>query len=107
MKERFPIEIALWGKYLVFATLFGIADKVSKEFKEELIKNGYDDDYIYSTYPLISLSAVSHSMVSSAMSSTSTGSSSSGGSSGGGSGGGGGRWPVVAVLSNTKLYKSM
>ena len=49
MKERFPIEIALWGKYLVFATLFGIADKVSKEFKEELIKNGYDDDYIYST----------------------------------------------------------
>lgn len=89
LKDRFPIEMVLWGKYLVFATLFGIADKVSKEFKEELIAKGYDDDYIYMTYPILNMSIHSNDIYSSFV--ASTGSSSSGGYSGSGSGGGGGR----------------
>lgn len=88
IKDRYPIEIALWDRYLVFASLFGIATKVAKEFKEELIKKGYDDDYIYSYYPMLNMSM--HSAVIAASASTSTGSSGSGGYSGGG--GGGRRW---------------
>ncbi len=90
LKERFPIEMALWGKYLVFASLFGIADKVSKEFKEELIAKGYDDDYIFITYPMLNMSMHTPQIYNSFE--ISTGSSSSGGFSGSGSGGGGGRW---------------
>lgn len=89
IKDRYPIEIELWDRYLVFATLFGIAKKVAKEFKEELIKNGYNDDYIYANYPILCMSMYSSEM--SSYAATSTGSSSSGGYSGGGSGGGG-RW---------------
>ena len=33
MKEKEVPELALWEKYLVFATAFGIADKVLKQLK--------------------------------------------------------------------------
>ena len=33
-KERGSIEVALWRDYLVYAALFGIADKVAKEFQK-------------------------------------------------------------------------
>ena len=89
LKERYPIEMELWNKYLVFASLFGIADKVSKEFKEELIAKGYDEDYIYMNHVYLNISMHSTSITSSI--SSSTGTSSSGGYSGSGSGGGGGR----------------
>lgn len=85
IKDRYPIEIALWDRYLVFATLFGIAKKVAKEFKDELIKNGYNDEYIYTNYPVLNMS-----MYSTQISSYSSGST--GGYSGSGSGGGGRRW---------------
>lgn len=88
IKERYPIEINLWNDYLVFASLFGIADKVSKEFKEELINNGYSDEQIYSTYPILGMSIYSHSF--STTISASSGSGYSGSGSGGGGGGGGG-----------------
>ena len=102
IKDRYPIEIALWDRYLVFATLLGIAKKVAKEFKEELIKNGYDDDYIYTNYPVISMSMYCSELSSHAA--TSTGSSSSGGYSGGGSGGGGGRrWRRRFFLVELKM----
>ena len=94
IKDRYPIEIALWDRYLVFATLFSIADKVSEEFKAELISKGYDEDYIYTTYPLMGMAFHSVAFQSSIGSATSiAGSSSSGGYSGGGR-----RWrrPVVA-----------
>jgi uncharacterized membrane protein len=94
IKNRFPIELVLWEKYLVFASLFGIADKVSKEFKEELLKQGYDENYIYTTYPMIHMGIYSHSLSSSV--SSMSGSSSSGGYSGGG---GGGRRPVVVAVA--------
>ena len=83
IKDRYPIELSIWNEYLVFASLFGIADKVSKEFKEELIKAGYSDDQIYLTYPVLCMSSYSSSFTTSINSST--------GYSGSGSGGGGGR----------------
>lgn len=86
IKDRYPIEITLWERYLVFASLFGIAKKVAKEFKEELVANGYDDNYIYMYYPMINISMHSDTI------NSSFASSSSGGYSGGGSGGGGRRW---------------
>ena len=83
IKDRFPIELSIWNEYLVFASLFGIADKVAKEFKEELIKAGYSDEQIYLTYPVLCMSSYSSSFTTSINSST--------GYSGSGSGGGGGR----------------
>lgn len=83
IKDRYPIELSIWNEYLVFASLFGIADKVAKEFKEELIKAGYSDDQIYLTYPVLCMSNYSSSFTTSINSST--------GYSGSGSGGGGGR----------------
>lgn len=85
IKERYPIEIALWDQYLVFATLFGIAEQVTKEIKEELIKQGYEEDYIYQTYPIVCLTHESVAMNS--FVAQQTGDISSGGYSGGGSGG--------------------
>ncbi len=89
IKERYPIELALWDRYLVFATIFGIANKVAKEFKEQLIMNGYDGDDIFINYPLLNMAY--NSMTINSYAASSTGTSSSGGYSGGGSGGGG-RW---------------
>lgn len=83
IKDRYPIELSIWNEHLVFASLFGIADKVAKEFKEELIKAGYSDDKIYLTYPVLCMSSYSSSFATSINSST--------GYSGSGSGGGGGR----------------
>lgn len=103
IKDRYPIEIALWDRYLVFASLFGIAKKVAKEFKEELIANGYDEDYIYVNYPMLSMSMYANQF--SSYAATSTGSSSSGGFSGGGSGGGGRWWWPEAVLSKVYVKK--
>ena len=102
IKDRYPIEIALWDRYLVFASLFGIAKKVAKEFREELISKGYNDDYIYINYPLLGISMYSTQFASYA--SNSTGSSSSGGFSGGGAGGGG-RWrrPVVVLFNEQNI----
>ena len=92
IKDRYPIELSIWNEYLVFASLFGIAEKVSKEFKEELVKAGYTDDQIYITYPVLCMSSYSYSFVNSINSST--------GYSGSGSGGGGGRrWGSRCFLS--------
>ncbi|MCX8074800.1 MAG: DUF2207 domain-containing protein [Clostridia bacterium] len=91
IKERYPIEIALWGKYLVFASLFGISDKVAKEFKEELIKQGYTEESIYMTYPILNIATYSSSINNSMASS-------------GYSGGGGGRrrrWRSLLIKERT------
>ena len=34
IKDRQVVEVGLWNEYLVFATLYGIADKVKSEFKD-------------------------------------------------------------------------
>ena len=87
IKQRYPIEISLWDRYLVYASLFGIADKVSKEIKEELVNQGYSEEDIYTMHPCICMAVYTNSINNSIVS-TVGGSSSSGGYSGGGSGGG-------------------
>ena len=89
LKDRYPIEVNLWEKYMVFACLFGIARKVAKEFKEELVLRGMSEDEIYSYYPYMYMGN-HYSSYSSGISQATyagTASSSSGGYSGGGGGG--------------------
>ncbi len=93
-KKEIP-EIVLWEKYLVYATAFGIADKVLKQLK--IVYPDYDtqlDTVTYTHMYLIMHSNLNHSISSSVSSSiTSAYSSASGGGGGfsGGGGGGGGR----------------
>lgn len=101
MDEKEVPELMLWEKYLVFATAFGIADKVQKQLKvvypqiadaEYMNSHGYTYLY-YMSHTNISNNFMNsiHSSVASAYTSAirATASSSSGGfSSGSGSGGG-------------------
>ena len=95
-KREIP-ELALWEEYLVYATAFGIADKVLEQLK--IVYPNYNEQINASTYTSMHLmmnsdfsKSFSHS-ISSAMSSTY---SSASGGGGGFSGGGGGRRPEVA-----------
>lgn len=61
VKERHTSEVALWKEYLVFAALFGIAEKVARELKDidpvlyqEVVTAGYDPNLIYMTRNLAS-----------------------------------------------------
>ena len=104
MKEKEVPELALWEKYLVFATAFGIADTVLKQLKvvypqmmDETYMNSNGYYYLY----LMSHGNFSNNFIHSINSSItntynsvnySSGSGSGGGFSGGGGfGGGGGR----------------
>lgn len=104
MKEKEVPELSLWEKYLIFATAFGIADKVLKQLKivypqmmDETYMNTHNYYYLY----LMSNGNFSNNFVHSINSSIadtynsvnySSGSGSGGGFSGGGGfGGGGGR----------------
>lgn len=104
MKEKEVPELILWEKYLVYATAFGIADKVLKQLKvvypqlsdeNYLYTNGYT--YLYfMTYSNMGTNFVNtlNTSISNTYSSInySSGSGSGGGFSGGGGfGGGGGR----------------
>lgn len=101
-------EIKLWERYLVYANIFGLADKVGKTMKikfNEMYPNDYSNrDFVFDYYLWSSLNSdinrtvhssisTAHSEVASkiAESSSSSGSGFGGGfSSGGGFGGGGG-----------------
>lgn len=104
MKEKEVPELALWEKYLVYATAFGISDKVLKQLKvvypqitdmEYMNSHGYS--YLYWMY----YGNMSHNFIHSINTSVtntynsvnySSGSGAGGGFSGGGGfGGGGGR----------------
>ena len=100
MKTRYPIEIKLWEYYMVYATLFSVADKVIKELKSQYLAQGYNEDSFYTTYPVLGISNDS-GYFSSSMS-YSTGSSSSGGYSGGS--GGGRRWRRPEVVPFSSIY---
>lgn len=93
--EREPIEVKLWNEYLIFAQMFGIADKVAKQFeklypeiKEYMDQTGYNSD----TYVFIN--NISYTGMSSANSARraaeAAANSYSGGGGGFSSGGGGG-----------------
>ena len=111
--EKELLEVPFWDKYLVYATVLGCADKLSKQMKIKMAtmsENGtnpypyymYNNDFTYIGYAVsnsISNSvnqAISSSRSSIAASSSSSGDGFSGGSIGGGGsfggGGGGGRF---------------
>lgn len=85
-------EVALWEKYLVYATLFGCAKKVIKAMKVEMVNQPNDYFDIYSDLYTINRS-ITYSIRSSYHTATNTrsmnSSSSGGGFSSGGGGGGG------------------
>lgn len=105
IKDREVPELILWEKYLVYATMFGVADKVLKQLKviypqitdvNYLNSNGYAYMYLmYSTNfnsSFISTLNTSVSSTYSTLNNYSSGAGMGGGfSSGGGFGGGGGR----------------
>ena len=98
LKEKEIPALVLWEKYLVFATAFGISEKVLKQLK--IVYPQIDDinSSMYSTFAYIHImdsvdfsSCVSSSVYSAV---SSSGSGSGGGFSGGG---GGGRRPEEAL----------
>ena len=107
LKEREVPELVIWEKFLVYATAFGIAEKVIKQLK--IIYPNFDEmsnglvTYSYMNLMMTtdfsnSFSHAISSSINSSMSSTySSGSGSGGGFSGGGGfgGGGGRRWRKI------------
>ena len=92
MNDKEAIEVHLWDEYLMFAYLFGIADKVAKQFKDlypEIVQQMEENNFDYNTFVFInSLSNSSVSAASSARSAAESYSSGGGGFSSGGGGGG-------------------
>lgn len=82
------IEVHLWDEYLMFAYLFGIADKVAKQLKNMYPEVIEQMDYDYDTLIFINyMSTRSVSAASSARSAAQRYSSGGGGFSSGGGGG--------------------
>ena len=92
------IEVQLWDEYLMFAYLFGIADKVAKQLKNmypeyiESLDNNLDLDTLifFNTISIRSVSAANSARASAQSYSAGGGGFSSGGGGGGSFGGGGG-----------------
>ena len=92
IKDRESIEVALWEEYLMYAQIFGIADKVAKQFKK-LYPNeiaSYNERYGYDINDIIFINMISSSGMNSAISSRDRANSYSSGGGGFMSGGGGG-----------------
>lgn len=93
MYEKMPIEVHLWQEYLIFAQLFGMADKVAKEFKDlypEVITDDLYDDIIFMNMMYSSaISSASTARINAETYSAGGGGFSSGGGGGGSFGGGG------------------
>ena len=89
LNEKEVPDIVLWEKFLVYATAFGIAEKVIKQLKmvypnfEELTRNDYTVTYLM-------MNTNFNSSFSSAISTTMSGAYSSATGGGGGFSGGGG-----------------
>lgn len=104
MEEKEVPELVLWEKFLVYATAFGISDKVLKQLKvvypqfadsDYMISNGYSYLYwmSYGNFSNSFIHSINNSISSTYSSINYSSSSGSGGgfSGGGGFGGGGGR----------------
>jgi uncharacterized membrane protein len=92
MKEKAPADIILWEEYLVYATAFGISDKVTAAFKVKFpTASEMGRSPMYSNVALAgALRSSMSTMSNSYRSAASSGHSSGGFGSGGGGGGGGG-----------------
>lgn len=92
MKNKEAFEVHLWDEYLMFAYIFGIADKVAKQFKNlypEIVQEMLDNNFDYNTFIFINtISTRSVSAASAARSAAESYSSGGGGFSSGGGGGG-------------------
>lgn len=91
MNTKEVMEVKLWDEYLMFAYLFGIADKVSKQFKNmypEVIEQMQNQNIDYDM--LIFVNHISTRSVNAASSARSAAESYSAGGGGFSSGGGGG-----------------
>ena len=96
IKEKEAIEVNLWDEYLMFAYIFGIADKVAKQFKnlypeikDIMQQSNYTSDFDFDTFIFINnISKSSYSAASNARAAASSYSSGGGGFSSGGGGGG-------------------
>ena len=92
MDEKEAIEVNMWEYYLMYAQIFGIADKVAKQFKKlypEVIEQ-YEERYGYNFTDYMFIHSISTSGMSSAISSRDRANAYSSGGGGGGSFGGGG-----------------
>jgi len=86
MEDKEAIEVMLWEEYLMYAQIFGVADKVAKQFKKlypEVIT-----DYDYES--VVFVRNVSYSGIRSANTAKQRAQSYSSGGGGFSSGGGGG-----------------
>ncbi len=113
LDERHAPEVVLWEKYLVYATVFGIAEKVLNQLKvtypeltEDFLNNS---TYLGIAYNSNLSSGFIYNLETSTSAAYFSGVSSAegygGGFSGGGGAGGGGRWPEeVDNLHDIKYY---
>lgn len=92
-KREVP-EIVIWEKYLVYATAFGIADKVLEQLK--MVYPNFEEiaDINTGVYIGLMMNTDFTSSFSNSISSAMSASYSSGSGGGGGFSGGGGRWPA-------------
>ena len=95
MKNKEAIEVKLWDEYLMFAYLFGMADKVAKQFKNlypEIVREMETNNFDYNTvlYNYKDINNISSRTVQAASAARSAAESYSGGGGGFSSGGGGG-----------------
>ena len=104
MNEKELPEISIWGKYLVYATVLGCANKLRKDMQIKIqnmnltdsdlanyyLLNSYTDNVHATSYLVSSVNSAVQSAVSSSRSSIAASESSSGSGFGGGSSGGGG-----------------
>ena len=86
LAETYPIEVFMWEEYLMFAQIFGIANKVAKEFKK-IYPNEITD---LSVNQVTFINTISYSGMSKATSARDRANSYSSGGGGFSSGGGGG-----------------
>jgi len=94
IKNRESIEVSLWEEYLMYAQIFGIAEKVAKEFKklypDIITDDQYDDVIFIHTISYKGVSAATSARDRAQSYSSGGGGFSSGGGGGGSFGGGGG-----------------
>mgnify|MGYP003290429338 CR=1 FL=1 len=86
MSKVYPIEVLMWEEYLMFAQIFGIADKVAKEFKK-IYPDAITD---LSVNEVTFINSISHSGMTKATTARARAQSYSSGGGGFSSGGGGG-----------------
>ena len=115
IKEREPLEVAIFEEYLIYAQMMGIAKEVAKEFKEiypEIIEQSkfasYDNIIIINAYATHGISTARSAEARARSYSSGGGGFSSGGGGGGSFGGGGGRRRFPLIEKNKRhTYKNV